>query len=130
MMRTNDMAMDVDSVVDELRFLRKGEGFTQVRYSDTITLPSLLGGKYQDFRLTRMYFVEAIRTIHDPQVRDALLVAFGLMENYGYFGTVRDRREVYSVRAKRKYDTLRKWEDVGLEQLAAILIRSKECGGR
>ena len=128
-MRIENMERDLDSVVDELRFLRKNEGFTQARFSDTIILPSLLGGKYQNFRLTRMYFEEAIRTIHDPRIRDALLVAFGLMKNYAYLSTIQDRRDIYSKRAGRKYDTLRKWEDIGLEQLAAVLIKSREYDG-
>ena len=126
-MQANKMTPDLDSVVDELKFLRKYEGFTQARYSDQLILPSLLGGKHQSFRFSRMHLIEAIRTIHDPRIRDALLVAFGLMKNYAYLSTIQDLRDIYSKRAGRKYDTLRKWEDIGIEQLAAVLIRSREC---
>lgn len=127
-MRTVSVAWDLDSVVDELRFLRKSEGFTQMRCGDLVILPSLLGGKAQDFRLSRMYFVEAIQTIHDPQLKDSLLVAFGLMKGYTGLRTVRERREKYSRQVGRKYDTLQHWEDIGLEHLAAILLKSKNGG--
>ena len=129
-MRTDNTAWDFDDVVDELRFLRKSTGFTPMRYYDLLVIPSLLGGRRQNFYLSRMYFIDAIRALHDIRLRDALLVAFGLMKDYEYYPTVQMRRERYGIEVKRGYDTLRHWEDAGLEQLAAVLIKCRECGGR
>ena len=81
-MRTDNTAWDFDDVVDELRFLRKSTGFTPMRYYDLLVIPSLLGGRRQNFCLSRMYFIDAIRALHDTRLRDALLVAFGLMKDY------------------------------------------------
>ena len=128
-MRTDNMAWDFDDVVDELRFLRKNEGFTPRRYYDLMVIPSLLGRRGQGFYLSRMHFVDAIHALHDSQLRGALLAAFGLMEGYEDYFTVQMRRERYGIEVKRGYDTLRHWEDVGLEQLAAVLIKCRECGG-
>jgi len=118
--------MNKDDIVDELRYLRKGEGFTPMRYLDLIHLPELLGGKDRDFHLVKAFFIEAIQTLPAKQLQESLLVAFGLAKGYDCFDTVRDRRAVYGQRVGRKYDTLQHWEDMALEQLAGILLKSRQ----
>jgi hypothetical protein len=115
-----------EDVVDELRLLRKGEGFTPMRYVDLIVLPDLLGGRERDFYLAKIFFMEAIEALPARQWREALLVAFGLECGYAGFATVRERRAKYSRQVGRQYDTLRHWEDVALEQLAALLLKAQQ----
>jgi hypothetical protein len=71
-----------EDVVDELRFLRKGEGFRPMRYMDLIHLPDLLGGRERDFYLAKAFFIEAIEALPSPQWRKSLLVAFSLANGY------------------------------------------------
>ena len=117
-----------EDIVDELRFLRKGEGFTPMRYIDLIVLPDLLGGRERNFHLTKAFFVEAIQALPGKQLQESLLVAFGLAQGYTDFDTICERRKKYGQQIGRKYDTLRHREDIALEQLASILLKGKRYG--
>jgi hypothetical protein len=107
--------------------IRRGEGFTSMRYIDLIYLPDLLGGRERDYFLARAFFLEVIDTLPARQWRESLLVAFGLASVYAGLANVRERREKYGQQAGRKYDTLRSWEDAALEQLATMLFKGRRA---
>lgn len=118
----------IDDLITDLMFLRKGLGFVSSRVFEASTFMSVIGGKNQIFESIKIRFIAAIRSLPDERNVDALLAAYGLLADYEGIALLKERREIYGKRVKRKYDTLVDREAAAIEELAIRLLNAYYSG--
>lgn len=116
----------LESLVDELKTLRKNEGFSHNRAMGHIGLQKSLGDRSQLCSVTEFRFLTAIKSIDSPRIVKCLLAAYGLDDDYRMLSTLSERREKYSLTVNRKCDTIKEWEDLGIKALAKALLDISE----
>jgi hypothetical protein len=117
----NEQSNIIDDLISDLIYLRKGNGFVSNRVFEASTFLSVIGGKNQIFESVKIRFIAAIKSLPDKQNVEALLAAYGLLT--GYEGALlKERREKYGEKVKRKYDTLVDREAAAIEELAIRLL--------
>ncbi len=124
----DEQTNNIDDLITDLMYLRKGMGFISSRVYDASTFISVIGGKNQIFESIKFRFTSAIRSLPDKQNVEALLAAYGLMPGYENIPLIRDRREKYGKKVKRKYDTLVDREAAAIEELAIRLLSTYYSG--
>jgi hypothetical protein len=91
-----DLKSNIEDLITDLMYLRKGPGFIANRVYEASTFMSVIGGKNQIFESIKIRFIAAIRSLPDKQNVEALLVDYGLLPGYE---TVRSNpKKVYSVK--------------------------------
>jgi hypothetical protein len=115
-------------LVTDLIYLRKERGLTTDRMFTAGTLIDVCGGDEQPGEITRARIVSAIQSLPEPQSRDALLAAYGLLPATQDLPSLTARRAAYGRQVGRKRDTLADREDAAIEELAIRLLASYYAG--
>lgn len=115
-------------LISDLVFLRKGRGLTTDRMFVASTLEEVCGGNEHPVEITRARLVSAMQSLPEPQSRDALLAAYGLLPATEGLLTLAERRRAYGMRVDRKPDTLADREDAAINELAIRLLASYYAG--
>jgi hypothetical protein len=117
----------IEDLITDLIYLRKGAGFVSSRVYEASTFMTVIGGKNQIFESIKIRFISAVRSLPDEQNVEALLAAYGLLT--GYEGvSLKERREKYGEKVKRKYDTLVDREAAAIKELAIRLLSAFYSG--
>jgi len=114
-------------LITDLVYLRKGRGLTADRMFIASTLQEVCGGE-QPVEITRARLVSAIQSLPEPQSRDALLAAYGLLLVTQGLPSLDARRAAYGRQISRKRDTLADREDAAIKELALRLLASYYAG--
>ncbi|SDI90212.1 hypothetical protein SAMN05444157_0716 [Frankineae bacterium MT45] len=101
--------------------MRKGPGFTPLRFAKAPILTYVLGGELQPFGLVRERLVSAIRSLREP-AGDLMLAVFGLSEETAGVRSLGERRSIYGATIKRSAATVADLEAPALEQLRLQLV--------
>ena len=123
-----DRKSNIEDLLTDLMYLRKGPGFIANRVYEASTFMSVIGGKNQIFESVKIRFTAAIRSLPDKQNVEALLVAYGLLPGYETVALLKDRRAKYGKLVKRKYDTLSDREVAAIKELAIRLLTAYYSG--
>jgi hypothetical protein len=121
---------DRASLVEDLVYLRKGEGLTPIRLIDTMTAYRIAGGPTSLPEVARDRISSCLRGMLDTKGGRALWAAFGLDAEIGPdpVGSVAGRGLLHESRAAhaqavgRSPDTVRDWEDGAIDELALRLL--------
>jgi hypothetical protein len=114
-------------LITDLVYLRKGRGLTADRMFIASTLQEVCGGE-QPVEITQARLVSAIQSLPEPQSRDALLAAYGLLPVTQGLPSLDARRAAYGRQITRKRDTLADREDAAIKELALRLLASYYAG--
>ena len=114
-------------LITDLVYLRKGRGLTADRMFIASTLQEVCGGE-QPVEITQARLVSAIQSLPEPQSRDALLAAYGLLLVTQGLPSLDARRAAYGRQISRKRDTLADREDAAIKELALRLLASYYAG--
>jgi len=123
-----DQSNNIEDLITDLMYLRKGPGFIANRVYEASTFMSVIGGKNQIFESIKIRFTAAIRSLPDKKNVEALLVAYGLLPGYETVALLKDRRAKYGKLVKRKYDTLSDREVAAIKELAIRLLTAYYSG--
>lgn len=111
----------VNSIEDELIYLRKNTGFTLDRFNDLLTLPIVLGGENQPFMSTKIKFIITIKMLDDKQAIDGLMVAFGIRKDYETIHLLKMRRKKHQEDTGLDMDRILQIEKAAIRSLARLL---------
>lgn len=111
----------LNSIEDELVYLRKNTGFTLARFEDLITLPEVLGGKNLSFLQHKAKFIIAINMLGDKQSINCLLAAYGLKEGFDSIPLLKNRRKRYCTEHCLDRDRILYLERAAIKSLAKLL---------
>ncbi|MHB1314119.1 MAG: hypothetical protein ACYCX2_01375 [Christensenellales bacterium] len=123
-----DQKSNIEDLIADLMYLRKGLGFVANRVYEASTFLSVIGGRHQIFENIKIRFISAVRSLPDKQNVEALLVAYALLPGYETITLLRDRRAEYGKQVKRKYDTLSDRELAAIKELAIRLLTAYYSG--
>lgn len=116
-------APSADDILDDLAFLRKGQGFTPARLASIGAVVELLSEHPDEpFERMRSRFESAIHSLGQPEV-DLLLDIFALSPETQNLPRLGDRRQVYATKIGRGVDTVANREHSALERLVSTLVR-------
>lgn len=116
---------DFATLLQELAWLRKNEGFVQRRLVQAPIVDEVLRGAREDtFERLKSRFVSAIHTLEEPQQR-LLLDVFGLSPGTTSLPTLRARREVHGRAIQRGVDTVASREEAALKHLHSRLVSGR-----
>lgn len=122
---------DASSLVDELKYLRKGEGLVPTRLAETIVLKRLVApesdGAVGLLHLGVERVAACLRGMLDTVGGSALWAAFGLgvdadTGHPAAAGNLKERRAAFAALIGRSPYTVREHEDRALEELALRLL--------
>lgn len=114
---------DADDLMEELLFLRKGEGVTARRLDQVPLVKALLVQEPEDdFTRLRGRFASAVHSLGDAEAA-LLRDVYGISEEAGDQPTLKLRREVHASRIGRGIDTVAAREAAAIGQLAVRLTR-------
>lgn len=111
---------NMEDLVADLYYLRKGAGFTPDRARHAGILLDILGGREQPYPLMRERLLAAIDTL-DEEKALLLRAAFGLEPSI-QGRTLRERRTAYGRLVHRKIDTVTDRENRAIKDLVVPLL--------
>lgn len=116
-------APSADDILDDLAFLRKGQGFTPVRLASVGGVVNLLRARLDEpFERMRSRFESAVFSLGQPEA-DLLLDIFALSPETRDLPRLGDRRQVYATKIGRGVETVANREVSALERLVSTLVR-------
>ncbi len=123
--RTEDFvaAPEAHDLLDDLAFLRKGQGFTPARLASLGALVELLSEHPDEsFERMRSRFESAIHSLGQPEA-DLLLDIFALSPETSGLPRLGDRRQAYANKIGRGVETVAGREASALKRLVSTLVR-------
>ena len=114
-----------EDLVDDLRYMRRNEGFSASRLRSVDTLVRVLGGNTQSFDDLKVRFVSAINALPDKASADVLLNAYGLLPSSINLGSLLERRHSFGESIGLKADALAKRENAAINELAILLLTAR-----
>lgn len=116
-------APSADDILDDLAFLRKGQGFTPARLASMGGVVELLRAHPDEpFERMRSRFESAIHSLGQPQ-SDLLLDIFALSPHTRDLPRLGDRRQAYATQIGRGVETVANREVSALQRLVSTLVR-------
>ena len=114
-----------ESLVVDLGFLRKNEGFSATRLDRVKLLRTLLEEDETDaFDRLQSRFASAIHSLGGSD-SSLLFDVYALSEETTGIPTLRDRRAIYANRISRSVDTVADRESGAIARLAAVLVAGR-----
>ena len=114
-----------ESLLDELIYLRKGEGFSPTKLRTAPTLLQILGGDDQSHDDLRVRFTSAINSLPDKHQSETLLMAYGIPPEYTGIRQLVNRRKFYGLIIGLKPDAIAKHENAAIAELAIQLLTAR-----
>lgn len=116
-----------EGLIDDLIYLRKGEGFASAKLRNATNLLAVLGGKNQNFKDLAVRFISAINSLPDEKSAQVLLSAYGLTSEYlsAEHTSLAKRRRAFGQTIGLKPDALAKRENAAISELAIQLITAR-----
>lgn len=116
-------APEAHDLLDDLAFLRKGQGFTPARLASLGALVGLLSEHPDEsFERMRSRFESAIHSLGQPEA-DLLLDIFALSPETSGLPRLGDRRQAYANKIGRGVETVAGREASALKRLVSTLVR-------
>lgn len=114
----------LNSIEDELVFLKKSSGFTLPRVSNLITIPQVMSAENNDFSTLRKKFILLIEKIEEPSYQKILLSLFALNGDYKTIQKLKDRRSKYCFENNISIDHLLEIESALAKDLAKVMFNN------
>lgn len=119
---TSGSSTGMEDLLEDLQFLRKGEGATPERLAAAgSALQEILGGDADGAQTKLDRLVSAIDSLRNEHA-DVLMAAYGLSTETAGISTLKQRREIYGATIGRGVDTVTSRENVALTQLRVQLM--------
>lgn len=111
-----------DDLVADLTLLKKGEGFTFLRLSKVPTFRKTMNCDDEEFRKTKIRFVQLIKFLPDEVAKVSLLAGYGLLKEYRGIKTLKERRLKLMKALSASLDTLEEIEQISVDELAKYIL--------
>ncbi|GGC97835.1 hypothetical protein [Enterococcus wangshanyuanii] len=115
-----------NDLVADLVLLKKGEGFTFLRLNKVPTFRKVMNCEDEEFRKTKIRFVQLIKLLPDGVAQVSLLAGYGLLMEYKEKKTLKERRLKLMRTLSISYDTLEEIEWISIQELAKYIFDIKE----
>lgn len=119
-----DYSQLLNSIEDELVFLKKSSGFTLLRVSNLLTIPQVMNTENNDFSTFRKKFIFLIERIEDSTYQNVLLSLFALNGDYKTIQKLKDRRLKYCLENNISIDHLLEIESALVKDLARVMFNN------
>lgn len=119
---TTGSSAGMEDLLEDLKFLRKGEGATPERLAVAgNALQDILGGETVGAQTKLDRLVSAIESLRDEHA-DVLMAAYRLSTDTAGISTLKQRREIYGATIGRGVDTVTSRENAALKELRVQLM--------